>query len=87
MTKRPGMNDIAKLALHSDGPGRSRMLRVAWFDLGQLHYCLDRGRSVVDGVFALMHITFSTRVFWTEVAFTERRGLSKRLRPKISTPD
>ena len=74
------MKDIDKVAPRTDGLidlGRY-MMRVSWFDLGQLLYCLDRGRSVLDGVSALMHLTFSTRDFWTEVAFAERNGLSKR---------
>ena len=69
------MKDIDKVARRSDG---LIDLGHSWFDLGQLLYCLDRGRSVLDGVSALMHLTFSTRDFWTEVAFVERNGLSKR---------
>ena len=87
------MNDIDEVAPRSDGLvdlGRF-MMRVSWFDLGQLLYCLDRGRSVLDGVSALMHLTFSTRDFWTEVAFAERNGLSKRnwhpLPPEAPAPD
>ena len=87
------MNDIDEIAPRSDDLvdlGRY-MMRVTWFDLGQLLYCLDRGRSVFDGVSALMHLTFSTRDFWTEVAFAERNGLSKRnwhpLLPEAPAPD
>ena len=87
------MNDIDEIAPRSDGLvdlGRY-MMRASWFDLGQLLYCLDRGRSVLDGVSALMHLTFSTRDFWTEVAFAERNGLSNRnwhpLPPEASAPD
>ena len=87
------MNDINEVALRPDGLvdlGRY-MMRVSWFDLGQLLYCLDRGRSVLDGVSALMHLTFSTQDFWTEVASAERNGLTKRnwhpLPPRAPAPD
>ena len=87
------MNDIDEVAPRTDGLidlGRY-MMRVSWFDLGQLLYCLDRGRSVLDGVSALMHLTFSTRDFWTEVAFAERNGLYKHnwhpLPPEPPAPD
>ena len=66
--------------------GRIDMVRylmgVFWFDLGQLLYTLNRGRSVVDAVSVLRNITFSTRDFWTEAASIDRRGLSgSRWRP------
>ena len=92
-TIRSCMEDIDKVAPRSDGLvdlGRY-MMRVSWLDLGQLLYCLSRGRSVVDAVSALMHLTFNTRDFWTEVAFAERRGLTNRpwhpLHPESPTPD
>lgn len=54
------------------------LMDVSWFDLGQLLYALHRGRSLIDAVSALRHLTFSTRDFWTEAAFADRRALSKR---------
>ena len=58
------------------------MMHVSWFDLGQLLYALHRGHSVTSGVSILSHLTFNTRDFWTEVAFADRKGLTKgRWRP------
>ena len=54
------------------------MMGISWLDLGQLLYALHRGYSVVNGVSALSHLTFSTRDFWTEAALADRNGLSKR---------
>ncbi len=54
------------------------MMGISWLDLGQLLYALHRGNSVLDGLSALSHITFSTRDFWTEAAIADRKGLSKR---------
>ena len=53
------------------------MMRVCWFDLGQLLYVLHRGHSVIDAVSALLHLTFSTRDFWTEAALADRQTLTK----------
>ena len=55
---RACMEDIDQIAPRSDGQidlGHY-MMRVSWFDLGQLLYCLSRRRSVVDAVSALMHL-------------------------------
>jgi len=54
------------------------MMHVSWFDLRQLLYALHRRYSVTSGVSILSHLTFSTRDFWTEVAFADRKGLTKR---------
>lgn len=87
------MNDIADIAPRPDGPVDlgHYMMRVSWTDLGQVLYCLDRGRSVVDGTGVLMHLTFSTRDFWTDIAFAERNGLGERnlypLLPGAPAPD
>ena len=87
------MADIDEVAPRSNGLvdlGRY-MMRVSWLDLGQLLYCLSRGRSVLDGVSALMHLTFGTRDFWSEVASAEHRDLTKRnwhpVRHAIMTPE
>ena len=56
----------------------SYLMRVSWLDLGQLLYALERGHSVIDAVSALSHLTFSTRDFWTEAAFADRKALSVR---------
>ena len=74
------MRDIDRVALREDGQVdmATYMMQVSWFDLGQLLYSLHRGHSVVNGVSALRHMTFSTRDFWTEAAFADRKGLSKR---------
>ena len=73
------MTDIEHIA--SDEEGQINLFRymhyVFWLDLGQLLYALHRGRSVVDGLSALRHLTFSTQDFWTEAAFADQRGLTK----------
>ncbi len=46
---------------------------IFWLDLGQLLYILNRGLSIGQGFAALRSITFSTRDFWTEVAFLDRQ--------------
>ena len=53
------------------------LMRVSWFDLGQLLYALHRGHSVIDAVSVLSHLTFSTRDFWTEAALADQNGLIK----------
>ena len=79
-TLERSMGDIDRVALRKDGQVdmATYMMQVSWFDLGQLLYTLHRGHSVVDGISALSHLTFSTRDFWTEAAFADRNGLSKR---------
>ena len=87
------MDDIDEVAPRSNGLvdlGRY-MMRVSWLDLGQLLYCLSRGRSVLNGVSALMHLTFGTRDFWSEVASAEHQDLTKRnwhpVRPATMAPE
>ena len=74
------MRIIDQIAPRTDG--KVDMVRylmgVSWFDLGQLLYALHRGRSLIDAVSALRHLTFSTRDFWTEAAFADRNALSER---------
>lgn len=53
------------------------MLDVFWLDLGELLYVLQRGRSVLDAISPLRHVTFGTRDFWTEAASADRRGFTK----------
>ena len=73
--------DIADVAAHEDS-GTIDLFRylidLFWLDLGQLLYALHRGRSIVDGLSALKNLTFGTRDFWTEAAFADRQGLTKR---------
>jgi hypothetical protein len=57
-------------------------LDVFWLDLGQVLYVLDRANSVVDAFTPLQFVTFTTRDFWTEVAFADSQGLTNdRWRP------
>ena len=53
------------------------LMRVSWFDLGQLLYALHRGHSIIDAVSVLRHITFGTKDFWTEAAIADRQNLTK----------
>ena len=73
--------DIADVAAHEDGETIDLfryLIDLFWLDLGQLLYALHRGRSIVDGLSALKNLTFGTRDFWTEAAFADRQGLTKR---------
>ena len=87
------MDDIDEVAPRSNGlvDLGGYMMRVSWLDLGQLLYCLSRGRSVLNGVSALMHLTFGTRDFWSEVASAEHQDLTKRnwhpVRPATMAPE
>jgi hypothetical protein len=55
---------------------------VFWLDLGQALYVLDRANTVVDAFKPLQFVTFTTRDFWTELAFADAQGLTKaRWRP------
>ena len=56
-----------------------------WLDLGQLLYALHRGRSIGDGLSALKHLTFRTQDFWTEAAFADRKGLTKKIGVRFPT--
>ena len=73
------VTDIGRVA--SDEEGQIDLFRymhyVFWLDLGQLLYALHRGRSVVDGLSALRHLTFSTHDFWTEAACADQLGLTE----------
>ena len=63
------------------------LIGVFWFDLGQLLYALHRGRSVIDALSVLRHITFSTRDFWTEAAIADRRTLTDNKWHPLGTED
>lgn len=52
-------------------------LDVFWLDLGQVLYVLDRANNIVDAFTPLQFVTFTTRDFWTEVAFANSQGLTK----------
>ena len=73
------MDDIEKVAPRRDGSIDlfQYMLDVFWFDLGELLYVLQRGRSVHDALSGLRHLTFGTRDFWTEVAWAGRQGFTR----------
>ena len=73
--------DIAHVAAQEGGEAIDLfryLTDLFWLDLGQLLYALDRGHSVVDGLSALRNLTFGTRDFWSEAAFADRQGLTKR---------
>ncbi|MDX6458397.1 MAG: hypothetical protein QOE55_2094 [Acidobacteriaceae bacterium] len=50
---------------------------VFWLDLGEVLYVLDRANTVVDAFTPLKVMTFTTRDFWTEVAFADAQGFTK----------
>ena len=74
------ITDMVKVAPMKDDQANvfAYLLDVFWFDLGQLLYALERGRSVPDSLAALRAITFSTRDFWTEAALADRQSLTER---------
>ena len=49
---------------------------VFWLDLGQMLYVLDRSLTIPDAFRPLKYMTFSSRDFWTEVAFADRAQLT-----------
>lgn len=76
--------DMAIVAPKKDGVTdlHSYLIDVFWLDLGQLLYILDRANTVSDAFWPLKHITFSSRDFWTELAYADRGGLTQhRWRP------
>ena len=57
-----------------------------WLDLGHFLYVAGRADSIVKAVAPLKHMTFASRDFWTEVAFSDRLGLTERdWRPVTAT--
>lgn len=60
----------------------SYFIDVFWLDLGQALYVLDRADTVVDAFTPLQFVTFTTRDFWTELAYADMQGVTKaRWRP------
>ncbi|PKR48125.1 hypothetical protein [Thalassospira povalilytica] len=51
---------------------------VYWLDLGQLSYLLSRAPNVFEALRPLSATTFCTNDLWSEIAFAERTGLTKR---------
>ncbi|WP_216332547.1 hypothetical protein [Rhizobium sp. X9] len=49
-----------------------------WLDVGEALYALDRSHNVVDFLAPLQSISFSTRDFWTEVAFADQQLITKK---------
>ena len=82
------MGDIEKVARRRSG--RIDLFRymhnVFWFDLGELLYVLQRGRSVLDALSGLRNLTFGTRDFWTEAAWADRQGVTKTKWHNIPAP-
>lgn len=72
----PDIDDIAPQK-HGQTDLFAYMLDVFWLDIGQLLYIFRRGPSVVDALSPLRNVMFSTRDFWTEVAFADRLGLTE----------
>lgn len=62
----------------------SYLFDVNWMDLGQFLYVLDRAKNLNDAFKPLRCITFSSRDFWTEIAYADRMGLtSGKWRPIV----
>ena len=81
---RSTLAEIALSAPKRDGliDLRAYLIDVFWLDLGQVLYVLGRSHTAWDAFAPLKNITYSTRDFWTEVAFADRGGLTKdRWRP------
>ncbi|MFG1352355.1 hypothetical protein [Xanthobacter autotrophicus] len=58
------------------------LIDIFWLDLGQVLYVLDRSFAVWNAFEPLQFITFSTRDFWSEIAFADLQGVTKdRWRP------
>jgi len=83
-TVRSTVAEIALSAPKRDGllDLHAYLIDVFWLDLGQVLYVLDRSHTAWDAFAPLKNITYSTRDFWTEVAFADRGDLTKdRWRP------
>jgi hypothetical protein len=81
---RSTVAEIALSAPRRDGllDLHAYLIDVFWLDLGQVLYVLDRSHTAWDAFAPLKNITYSTRDFWTEVAFADRGYLTKdRWRP------
>lgn len=81
---KDALTQITRVAPKRDGVADlfAYVTDVFWVDLGQFLYVMDRALSAWDAFYPLRHITFSTRDFWTEVAFADRSGLTaERWRP------
>ena len=74
------MRDMACVAIDEDGTIDllSYLIDLFWLDLGQLLYALYRGRTIEGGLSALRNLTFGTQDFWTEAAFADRSGVTKK---------
>lgn len=55
---------------------RGILIDTFWLDFGQLIYVINRANSVREAFSPLEHISFSSRDFWTEVAYADRSGLT-----------
>lgn len=72
------IDDMLVVAPKRDGRAElfPYLIDVFWLDLGQLLYILDRSNTVWDAFRPLKHMTFSSRDFWTELAYADRQGLT-----------
>jgi len=72
------IKDILIVAPHRNGLTEITpyLIDVFWLDIGQLLYILNRAHTVWDAFSPLKNITFSSRDFWTELAYTDRVGLT-----------
>lgn len=78
------LTEITRVAPKRDGVVSlsAYLTDVFWVDLGEFLYVMDRALSAWDAFYPLKHVTFSTRDFWTEVAFADRQRLTaERWRP------
>lgn len=55
---------------------QSYLVDCFWFDIGELIYILERANNVWDAFVPLQYISFSSRDFWTELAYADRSGLT-----------
>lgn len=56
-----------------------------WLDVSQVLYCLSRVDNAIDAFKPLRHLSFSSRDFWTEIAYAEKQLLTGPYWPPSNT--
>ncbi|TDQ66189.1 hypothetical protein ATL17_0176 [Maritalea mobilis] len=74
---KDSINEIKTVAPKQDDrvEFHAYFLHTNWVDLGQMLYALDRANSVADALGPMRHISFMSRDFWTEVAYSDKQTL------------
>lgn len=84
---RESLEWVLKVAKCDDGKFNvfGYLMDLFWLDLGQFLYAASRADGIVKAVAPLQYMTFSSRDFWTEVAFADRQGLTAQNWKPVTT--